>query len=226
MSKRKSEIRREAQEIAGALLGEDKAAWAAYREAAWYRPLQQALRKARRSAGLTQQELATRLGKDQSDISRLEIGLTDRVPLGLIKAYLEACGATFELSIRDQEGRELVEGAEHEPSRLAGDIAAVVLRGLEEASVRFRGHSDFGREQDAGTSVEARVIGWEQLAELGGRPQALHEARRPWGLAEEAPAIEDLDIASLQRRLTTSAQPLLIKFPDGQEAVIFRVRQD
>ena len=51
----------------------------------------------RRAAGLTQVELAQRMGVPQSTIARVESGLTDP-RLSTIQAYVQAAGGTLKIS--------------------------------------------------------------------------------------------------------------------------------
>lgn len=55
------------------------------------RTVAESLRRAREAAGLTQVELAARLGKSQPMVSGAESGRV-RVGAGYVKAVLEACG--------------------------------------------------------------------------------------------------------------------------------------
>ncbi|MBD2608208.1 helix-turn-helix transcriptional regulator [Scytonema hofmannii FACHB-248] len=60
--------------------------------------LTQAMREVRKQAGLTQEQLAERLGVGQSWVSKLESANNDRTFESVI-AYLEALGAKLELSL-------------------------------------------------------------------------------------------------------------------------------
>ena len=61
-----------------------------------------AIRKTRLRAGLTQAELARRVGTTQSAISRLESGRV-RPSLATLERLANACGATLELRLRPAE---------------------------------------------------------------------------------------------------------------------------
>ena len=57
-----------------------------------------ALAKARKSADLTQEELAKKMGVKQSAVARLETNSSD-TKLSTLFKYLEACGFTAEIKI-------------------------------------------------------------------------------------------------------------------------------
>lgn len=60
-----------------------------------------AVRSARMKAGLTQGELAKKIGSTQSSIARLESGSDKRIPsLGLLARIAAACGARFEFGFK------------------------------------------------------------------------------------------------------------------------------
>ena len=61
-----------------------------------------AIRKTRLRAGLTQAELARRVGTTQSAISRLESGRV-RPSLETLERLAKACGVTLELRLRSPE---------------------------------------------------------------------------------------------------------------------------
>lgn len=65
---------------------------AAYLRAGWLAEAAAALREARRAAGLTQQEVAERLGTTQSAIARMENDFEGRYTLRRYIDYLLACG--------------------------------------------------------------------------------------------------------------------------------------
>ena len=55
------------------------------------------LRELRESAGLTQQQLASRIGVSQRQISKIEHGDLDNTKVGTIRGYLEAVGGGLAL---------------------------------------------------------------------------------------------------------------------------------
>ena len=58
---------------------------------------------ARRAAGLSQTEVAARMGTSQSVVARLETGETD-ARLSTLQRYASAVGRELELGVRPQEG--------------------------------------------------------------------------------------------------------------------------
>jgi DNA-binding XRE family transcriptional regulator len=61
------------------------------------------LAQARAQAGLTQAQVATRMGTSRSVVSRLEAALRERregPTLGMLRRYAEACGLNLTLSVR------------------------------------------------------------------------------------------------------------------------------
>ncbi len=72
--------------------------------------LTEEMRKARRDAGMTQEQVAERLGVTQGWVSRLEHADHDHV-LESIVAYLDAVGADLELVVRSSANRPQVESS-------------------------------------------------------------------------------------------------------------------
>lgn len=68
-------------------------------------PARSALADARLRAGLTQQQVAARLGISQADVSKLERRSDVRV--STLQAYARAIGATLEVSLRWPESGEI-----------------------------------------------------------------------------------------------------------------------
>jgi len=58
------------------------------------------LTEIRKSLGLTQKDMATRIGVGQSRISAIESGDLTKVQVGTLAAYVEALGAGLEVSVR------------------------------------------------------------------------------------------------------------------------------
>lgn len=54
----------------------------------------------RKSANLTQAELAELLGIDQSNVSRIERGRIANTEIGTLQSYIEALGGTLEIHVR------------------------------------------------------------------------------------------------------------------------------
>jgi hypothetical protein len=74
-------------------------------EARWYADIRRALVLVRRRAGLDQTALAKVTGRHQSEISRVENGLSDRTRLGTIRRHVEGCGGTLGIVVLDRDGR-------------------------------------------------------------------------------------------------------------------------
>lgn len=55
------------------------------------------LRELREKAGLTQSELAERIGVGQRQVSKIEHGYLDNAKIGTIRSYLEAVGGELSL---------------------------------------------------------------------------------------------------------------------------------
>lgn len=92
----------------------------------------QLVREARRRAGLTQAELATRVGTTQSAIARLERGSTS-LTLERASRLVRACG--FDLQVRI-EGGEWSAPSGDERTELPAEVR--VLRTLESAVAELR----------------------------------------------------------------------------------------
>ena len=227
------------------LLGDDQQAWAGFAEAAWYGPLRHALRQARRNAGLTQQELARRLGRDQADISRLEIGLTERVPLGIIKNYLDQCGAQLEIMVRDREGRVLLhqrsglktagEEPVEAPTQSSG-LSAEQMDALAEqvaGKVALRLRSRLEEDRGSSYAVLARPGEGEQsdaqahVAKI--EPVELASILAHWRPSRDvveslhearAPWWSSVDAAMLGQVIEDATAPLRIRFPSGREILV------
>lgn len=68
----------------------------------------QIIREARVRAGLTQSELADRLGRDRAQVARWEIGGQEPSFENLC-AVVEACGFVLKLEIADREENEVLD---------------------------------------------------------------------------------------------------------------------
>jgi DNA-binding XRE family transcriptional regulator len=71
-----------------------------YKEESEKKELWLQLVEARQQAGLTQAELATRLGVSQAQIARLERRGYDAYTLSSLRRYVDALGGGFELEVR------------------------------------------------------------------------------------------------------------------------------
>jgi transcriptional regulator with XRE-family HTH domain len=100
------------------------------------RRLGSALRVLRERAGLSTRDVAARIGRDQSKVSRVERGLSP-APLPLVEAWARTCGASDE-EVVDLREQALLALAEGHPAQLGeGGIAASQERMRElEASAR------------------------------------------------------------------------------------------
>lgn len=63
------------------------------------------LRELRERAGLTQAEVAARIGVGQRQVSKIEHGDLDSTKIGTIRSYLEAVGGTLVLEYVENESR-------------------------------------------------------------------------------------------------------------------------
>ena len=95
------------QEDGGRLFEEDRARMMAdpelraiYEEEAAGKELWLQLVEARQAAGLTQEELASRLGVSQSQVARAEKRGYDAYTLKTLRRYVEALGQGFSLEVR------------------------------------------------------------------------------------------------------------------------------
>lgn len=64
-------------------------------ELAWYEAMRKNLQSCRAASGLLQGDIAEKLGRSQSEVSRLERSLGPATGIGRIKDYVEACGGQF-----------------------------------------------------------------------------------------------------------------------------------
>lgn len=78
---------------------------AVYEEAAAKKELWLQLAEARRSAGLTQAELAKRLGVHQSQVARIERRGYDAYTLSSLRRYVHALGTGYRLEVQVQPPR-------------------------------------------------------------------------------------------------------------------------
>lgn len=62
----------------------------------------QLIREARLRAGLTQSELATRLGRERAQVARWEIGAQEP-SFANLRSVIEACGFTLKVEIGERE---------------------------------------------------------------------------------------------------------------------------
>ena len=87
---------------------------AIYEEEAARKELWLQLVEARRAAGLTQVQLAERLGVSQAQVARVEKRGYDSLTLTSLRRYVEALGAGFSLEVtirRDQVPADIQSGA-------------------------------------------------------------------------------------------------------------------
>jgi transcriptional regulator with XRE-family HTH domain len=78
---------------------------AAYEEAEEREGLSLALTEARRSAGLTQAELAQRLGVSQAQVARIEKRGYESYTLNTLRRYVAALGSGYAVEVRIQRPR-------------------------------------------------------------------------------------------------------------------------
>ncbi len=78
----------------------------------WFADLRSALPRVRKSANLSQTELAKRTGTDQGEISRLENSAREGVSLGRLRRFVEACGGRIAVTIWDAEGKVVLDQAD------------------------------------------------------------------------------------------------------------------
>ena len=65
----------------------------------------------RKSLDLTQNDMAERLGIDQSNVSRIERGKFRNTEVGTLQAYIEALGGTLEIHARvGNKSHKLIDG--------------------------------------------------------------------------------------------------------------------
>jgi transcriptional regulator with XRE-family HTH domain len=76
---------------------------AAYRRAHFLDALRVGLRNLRGEA--SQKSIAERMETDQSEVSRLENSISNYTRIGTLLDYLEACGATVEITVHDAAGK-------------------------------------------------------------------------------------------------------------------------
>jgi transcriptional regulator with XRE-family HTH domain len=69
----------------------------------------QIIREARVKAGLTQSELAERLGRDRAQVARWEIG-GQEPSFENLRSVVEACGFVLKLEIAEREQDPLLDG--------------------------------------------------------------------------------------------------------------------
>ncbi|MHB0928519.1 MAG: helix-turn-helix domain-containing protein [Candidatus Nanopelagicales bacterium] len=81
-------------------LGEDRAAIEAGAREAIQVVLAHELAEVRRATGITQMQLASAIGVDQSRISRIERGDLSRIEVGSLASYARALGGDLELIVR------------------------------------------------------------------------------------------------------------------------------
>ena len=83
----------------------DPGARALYEEEASKKELWLQLVEARQEAGLTQVELAKRLGVSQAQVARIEKRGYDAYTLNTLRRYVDALGGQFSLEVKVRRGR-------------------------------------------------------------------------------------------------------------------------
>lgn len=94
--------------------------------------------KARTEAGLTQAELATRIGTTQSAVARLESSMGKHSPsIGTLRRYASALGYRLQVHLVKEKGRT---GFKQETCSVLGDADALIAkaRGLRRTPKRVR----------------------------------------------------------------------------------------
>ncbi|MGO2745817.1 helix-turn-helix domain-containing protein [Microbacterium sp.] len=66
------------------------------------------LRELRKNLGLTQEEMASRIGVGQRQVSKIENGDLENSKIGTVRSYLEALGGELELEYVTADARLLV----------------------------------------------------------------------------------------------------------------------
>jgi DNA-binding XRE family transcriptional regulator len=82
-----------------------------YAEEASKKELWLQLVEARQAAGLTQVELAQRLGVSQAQVARVEKRGYDAYTLNTLRRYVDALGEGFTLEVRVQQAQRAADGA-------------------------------------------------------------------------------------------------------------------
>jgi hypothetical protein len=68
-----------------------------------------ALRRLREASGLSDDQLVAELGDPTDDLKHLDNGFSDRVQVGDIKSFVDACGGFLDIVVYDRDGRVLSE---------------------------------------------------------------------------------------------------------------------
>ncbi len=113
----------------------DREARAATRERAlvqWVHELGRALRRLHEVSGLSDDQLVEALGDPTDDLKHLAEGFSDRVQVGDLKSFVDACGGFLDIVVYDKDGqivsaRELAPIGRSAPGPTRGSAPASAL---------------------------------------------------------------------------------------------------
>ena len=71
----------------------------------WVHELGRALRRLREASALSDEQLVKALGDPKDDLKHLEDGFSDRVQVGDIKSFVDACGGFLDVIVYDKDGQ-------------------------------------------------------------------------------------------------------------------------
>jgi hypothetical protein len=142
----------------------------------WIHALGATLRQVRHASDLSEKELAARLNGRGPDLALLDTGFSDRVQIGDIKIFVDACEGSLEIIVRDKKGEIVSEraivGTAPPPSKGAGPsgsldraqidtLADLVVRKLVERLSVALGAAVPAREEGAGYSLHEDPASFE-----------------------------------------------------------------
>ncbi len=106
-----------------AYLLKDEAHRTAFRRSEWLSQIRGALRRLRKARGFDQKAVAELLGRNQSEVSRLESGLGSHTTIGRIKDFVDVCDGRMAMKVWDCEGNLVLDQTESTAS-LEAEVAA------------------------------------------------------------------------------------------------------
>jgi transcriptional regulator with XRE-family HTH domain len=95
----------------------------------WVHELGRAMRRLREASGLSDEELASKLGDPSDDLKHLDDGFSDRVQVGDVKSFVDGCGGFLDVIVYDKDG-QIVSARELAP---IGESATRPTRGARPA---------------------------------------------------------------------------------------------
>ena len=152
----------------------------------WIHDLGATLQKARHATNISEEEFAKRLGHEQQDLLDLDTSFSDRVQIGHIKAFIDACDASIEIIVHDRNGNFVSERsiASASTSATKGELAPI--KSFDPAQIDDLASLVVAKIAERLTMALSRTAS-KQLKQEDEPPHFLHEDPAEWDDTEKGP---------------------------------------